>query len=224
VLKVTAITQVALAFVACVEGEPSDSAPTATEVRRLVKKAASFEAELAAESSTWVPSDLAKSFRGPMKSLRDAASLVERRSAGRPAISGRRTFVLYLARELYKMCADYPGKFIATAAARVWEDTEDRTVRRYLTDDEREAIERHAEDTRRQVAESENATHLLLNRASRLPKVSPQPQEAQTTSEILTTMLALSKRIPDETASIMAVDFLHMLRSECGIEPDTAPD
>jgi hypothetical protein len=33
-------------------------------------------------------------------------------------------------------------------------------------------------------------------------------------------MLALAKRIPDETAAILAVDYMHMLRREIGIEPD----
>ena len=137
-----------------------------------MKKATAFESELVAESSSWVPSELEKNFRDPMKKLRDAASTVERRSAGRPAISERRIFVLHLARALYEMCGDFPGKFITTVAARVWGDTEDRTVRKILTDDERDAIKRHAETNRRQVAESENATHLLLNRASIPPKAS----------------------------------------------------
>lgn len=224
VLQVAAVTQIALAYVACVEGEPSDFPPTATEIRRLMKKAAAFEAELGAESSSWVPSDLEKSFRGQMKNLRDAASTVERRSAGRPPMSERRIFVLHLARSLYEMCDDFPGKFIATVAARVWEDTEDRTVRRILTDEEREAIKRHAEDNRRQVAQSENAAHLLLNRASIPPKTSPQPREPQSTGEIFETMLALAKRIPDETASILAIDSLHTLRREVGIEPDYPPE
>ncbi|MCA8494028.1 hypothetical protein [Burkholderia arboris] len=220
VLQVTAVTQIAQAYVACFEREPSEPLPTAAEVRGLMKKAAALECDLAAQSSSWLPSDVEKSFRGPMKNLRDAASTVERRSAGRPAISERRVFVLYLARALYEMCEEIPAKFIATVAARVWEDTEDRTIRRILTDDERAAIARHAETNRRQVAESENVALLLLNRASIPPKPSLKPQEPQTTSEILETMLALSKRIPDETASILAVDFLHTLRRECGIEPD----
>jgi len=224
VLKVTAVTQIALAYIACVEGEPSDFPPTAAEVRRLMKKAASFEAELAAESSSWLPPDIEKSFRGPLKNLRNAALTVERRSAGRPPISERRTFVLHLARALYEMCGDFPGKFIATVAARVWEDTEDRTVRKILSDEERDAIKQHAKDNRRQVAESENAAHLLLNRASIPPKTSPQPQEPQTTSEIFEAMLALAKRMPDETAAIMAVDAVYMLRREIGLESDLPPE
>ncbi|MBR8312480.1 hypothetical protein KDW36_04630 [Burkholderia dolosa] len=223
VLKVAAVTQIAHAYVACFEREPSGP-PTAAEVRGLMKKAAAFESELAAESSSWVPSELEKRFRGPMKNLRDAASTVERRSAGRPAISERRIFVLHLARALYEMCGDFPGKFIATAAARVWEDTEDRTVRKILTEDERDAIKRHAENNRRQIAESENAAHLLLNRASVPPKASSQAQEPQTTDEIFQTMLALAKRIPDETTSIVAVNYMHMLRHEIGIEPDFPPE
>ncbi|MBS2128598.1 hypothetical protein KEX41_10280 [Burkholderia thailandensis] len=224
VLKVAAVTQIAHAYVACCEREPSGPLPTAAEVRGLMKKAAAFESELTAESSSWVPSELEKRFRGPMKNLRDAASTVERRSAGRPAISERRIFVLHLARALYEMCGDFPGKFIATVAARVWEDTEDRTVRKILTDDERDAIKRHAENNRRQIAESENAAHLLLNRASIPPKASPQAQEPQTTDEIFQTMLALAKRIPDETTSIVAVNYMHMLRHEIGIEPDFPPE
>ena len=220
VLKVAAVTQIAHAYVACCEREPSRPLPTAAEVRGLMKKAAAFESELAVESSSWVPSELEQSFRGPMQNLRDAASLVERRSAGRPAISERRIFVLHLARALYEMCGDFPGKFIATAAARVWEDTEDRTVRKILTDDERDAIKRNAETNRRQVAESENATHLFLNRASIPPKTPPQAHEPQTTDEIFQTMLALARRIPDETTSIVAVDYMQMLRNEIGIEPD----
>ncbi|MFM0169117.1 hypothetical protein PQR33_07155 [Paraburkholderia sediminicola] len=224
VLKVAAVTQIAHAYVACFEREPCEPLPTAAEVRGLMKKAAAFESELSAESSSWVSSELEKSFRGPMKNLRDAASTVERRSAGRPAISERRIFVLHLARALYGMCGDFPGKFIATVAARVWEDTEDRTVRKILTDDERDAIKRHAAENRRQVAESENAAHLLLNRASIPSKVSPQAREPQTTSEIFETMLALAKRIPDETTSIAAVNFMHMLRHEAEIEPDFPPE
>jgi hypothetical protein len=224
VLKVAAVTQIALAYVACVEGEPSDFPPTAAEIRRLMKKAAAFEAELVAETSSWLPSDVERGFRAPMKNLRDAGSTVERRSAGRPPLSERRTFVLRLARALYEMCGDFPGKFIATVAARVWEDTEDRTVRKILTDEERDAIKRHVENNRRQVAESENAAHLLLNRASISPRASPQPEEPQTTSEIFETMLALAKRIPDETTSIVAVNYMHMLRHEIGIEPDFPPE
>jgi hypothetical protein len=100
---------------------------------------------------------------------------------GRPSVCGTsgvlraaRIFVLHLARALYGMCGDFRGRFIATVAARVWEDTDDRTVRKILTDDERDAIRRHAENNRRQVAGSENATHLLLSRASIAPKISPQ--------------------------------------------------
>lgn len=89
-----------------------------------------------------------------------------------------------------------------------------------MTDDERDAIKRHAEKNRRQVAESENAAHLLLNRASIPPKAPPQTREPQTTSEIFEMMLALAKRIPDETTSISAVNFMHMLRHEAEIEPD----
>jgi hypothetical protein len=121
VLKVVAVTQIAHAYVACLESEPSEPLPKAAEVRGLMKKATAFESELVAESSSWVPSELEKSFRDPMKKLRDAASTVERRSAGRPAISERRIFVLHLARALYEMCGDFPGKFIATVAARVSE-------------------------------------------------------------------------------------------------------
>ncbi|MFM0329454.1 hypothetical protein [Paraburkholderia strydomiana] len=159
-----------------------------------------------------------------MKNLRDAASTVERRSAGRPAFSERRVFVLHLARALYGMCGDFPGRFIATVAARVWEDTDDRTVRKILTDDERDAIKRYAAENRRQVAESENAAHLLLSRASVPPKSSPQAREPQTTSEIFEMMLELAKRIPDETTSISAVNLMHMLRHEAGIEPDFPPE
>ncbi|MGF6635484.1 hypothetical protein [Paraburkholderia sp. MM6662-R1] len=224
VLKVAAVTQVAHAYVACFEREPSGPLPTAAEVRGLMKKAAAFESELDAEGSSWVPPELEKSFRSPMKNLRDAASTVERRSAGRPAFSERRIFVLHLARALYGMCGDFPGRFIATVAARVWEDTDDRAVRKILTDDERDAIRRHAENNRRQVAESENATHLLLNRASIPPKASPQAREPQTTSEIFEMMLALAKRIPDETISISAVNLMDMLRQEAGIEPDFPPE
>lgn len=224
VLKVTAVTQIAHAYVACFERVPSGTLPTTAEVRGLMKKAAAFESELAAESSSWVPSELETRFRGSMKNLRDAASTVERRSVGRPAIGERRIFVLHLARALYEMCDDFPGKFIATAAARVWEDTEDRTVRKILTDDERDAIKRHTENNRRQVAGSENAAHLLLSRASIAPKASSQPHEPQTTYEIFQTMLALAKRIPDETTSIVAVDYMHMLRHEFGIEPDFPPE
>ncbi|MCG5077820.1 hypothetical protein [Paraburkholderia tagetis] len=220
VLQVAAVTQIAHAYVACFEREPSEPLPTAAAVRGLMRKAGAFESELAAESSSWVPSELEKSFRGSLKSLRDAASTVERRSAGRPAFSERRIFVLHLARALYGMCDDFPGRFIATVAARVWEDTDDRTVRKILTDDERDAIKRHAAENRRLVAESENTTQLLLNRASIPPKAALQAREPQTTSEIFEMMLALAKRIPDETTSISAVNLMHMLRDEAGIEPD----
>ncbi|MFT4506329.1 hypothetical protein [Caballeronia sp. 15711] len=224
VLQVAAVTQIAHAYVACFEREPTEPLPTAAEVRGLMKKAAAFESELSAEGSSWVPPELERSFRGPMKTLRDAASTVERRSAGRPAFSERRIFVLHLARALYGMCGDFPGRFIATVAARVWEDTDDRTVRKILTDDERGTIKRYAAENRRQVAESENATHLLLSRASIAPKASHQARAPQTTSEIFEMMLALAKRIPDETTSISAVNLMHMLRQEAGIEPDFPPE
>jgi hypothetical protein len=224
VLQVAAVTQIARAYVVCLEREPTEPLPTAAGVRGLMKKAAAFEFELAAEGSFWVPPELEKSFRGPMKNLRDAASTVERRSAGRPAFNERRIFVLHLARALYGMCGDFPGRFIATVAARVWEDTDDRTVRKILTDEERDAIKRYAAENRRQVAESENTTHLLLNRASVPPKAAPQAREPQTTGEIFEMMLALAKRIPDETTSISAVNLMHMLRQEAGIEPDFPPE
>ncbi|WP_249173233.1 hypothetical protein [Burkholderia vietnamiensis] len=220
VLKVAAVTQIAHAYVACFERLRSEPLPTAAEVRGLMKKAAAFEAELSAESSSWVPLELEKSFRGPMKNLRDTASTVARRSAGRPAFSERRIFVLHLARSLYEMCGEFPGRFIATVAARVWEDTDDRAVRKILTNDERDAIKRHTAENRRQLAASENAAHMLLKRVSLPPKAAPQTREPQTTSEIFEAMLALAKRIPDETTSIAAVDFMHMLRHEAGIEPD----
>lgn len=46
--------QIAHAYVACFEREPSEPLPTAAEVRRLMKKAAACESELAAEGSSWV--------------------------------------------------------------------------------------------------------------------------------------------------------------------------
>lgn len=132
----------------------------------------------------------------------------------------RRIFVLHLARALYEMCGDYPNKFIATAAARVWEDTESRAIRKILTADERATIERHVEEKRRLTAESENAAHLLVARASIAPKEAPSITAPQTTSEIFQAMLALAKSLPDETDAILAVDYLGMLRRDIGIEPD----
>ncbi|MDR5879402.1 hypothetical protein [Caballeronia sp. LZ032] len=224
VLKVSAITQVALAYVACVDDEPADVVPSSSAVQVVMKRANAFETALQAEDSSWVPRDLQRSFSGSLKHLRDAASAVKTRSAGRPAFEERRTFVLHLARALYEMCGDYPNKFIATAAARVWEDTESRAVRKILTDDERSAIERHVEEKRRLTAESENAAHLLVARASIAPKVLPSVAEPQTTSEIFQAMLALAKRLPDETDAIVAVDYLDMLRRDIGIEPDFTPE
>ncbi|MFM0329453.1 hypothetical protein [Paraburkholderia strydomiana] len=52
VLKVAAVIQVAHAYVACFEREPTEHLPKAAEVRGLMKKAAAFESELAAESSS----------------------------------------------------------------------------------------------------------------------------------------------------------------------------
>ncbi|UEC03078.1 hypothetical protein [Burkholderia vietnamiensis] len=220
VLQVTAITQVALAFVACVDDEPSELLPTAAAVQAVMKRAEAFESSLLAETSFWVPSQLQASFFGQFKHLHDVASAVKTRSAGRPAFEERRTFVLHLARALYEMCGDYPNKFIATVAARVWEDTESRAVRKILTDVERASIARYVEDKRRQTAESENLAHLVVARASIPPKVLPAVALPQTTSEIFQAMLALAQRIPDETDRIVAVDHLDMLRREIGLEPD----
>ncbi|WP_250457125.1 hypothetical protein [Caballeronia sp. INML5] len=220
VLKVSAITQVALAFVACVDDEPSEILPTAAAVQGVMKRADAFESALQAETSSWVPSGLQKSFSGQFRHLREAASAVKTRTAGRPAFEERRTFVLHLARALYEMCEDYPTSFIATVAARVWEDTESRAVRRILNDDERAAIERYVEDKRRQTAESEQVTHLLVARASISPKVLPSVAQPQTTGELFEAMLALANRFPDETDKIVAVDYLDMLRREIGLEPD----
>ncbi|WAG21539.1 hypothetical protein DX980_10350 [Burkholderia gladioli] len=220
VLQVTAITQVALAFVACVDDEPSELLPTAAAVQAVMKRAKAFESSLLAETSFWVPSQLQASFFGQFRHLDEVASAVKTRSAGRPAFEERRTFVLHLARALYEMCGDYPNKFIATVAARVWEDTESRAVRKILTDVERAAIERYVEEKRRQTAESENLAHLVVARASIPPKLLPAVPLPQTTSEIFEAMLALAKRIPDETDRIVAIDHLDMLRREIGLEPD----
>ncbi|WP_322104837.1 hypothetical protein [Paraburkholderia sp. J41] len=220
VLQVTAITQVALAFVACVDDEPSELLPTAAAVQAVMKRAEAFESSLLAETSFWVPSQLQASFFEQFRHLDDVASAVKTRSAGRPAFEERRTFVLHLARALYEMCEDYPNKFIATVAARVWEDTESRAVRKILTDVERAAIERYVEEKRRQTAESENLAHLVVARASIPPKVLPAVPLPQTTSEIFEAMLALAKRFPDKTDRIVAVDHLDMLRREIGLEPD----
>ena len=64
VLKVSAITQVALAYVACVDDEPFEMLPAAAAVQGVMKRAAAFESALHAETSFWVPSDLQKSFSG----------------------------------------------------------------------------------------------------------------------------------------------------------------
>jgi len=220
VLQVTAITQVALAFVACVGDEPSELLPTAAAVQGLMKRAEAFEAALQAETSFWVPSQLQASFFGQFRHLHDVASAVKTRAAGRPALEERRTFVLHLARGLYEMCGDYPNKFIATVAARVWEDTESRAVRKILTEGERASIARYVEERRRQIAESESIAHLVVARASVPPKVLPAAPLPQTTSEIFEAMLALARRFPDETDKIVAVDHLDMLRREIGLEPD----
>ncbi|WP_244106853.1 hypothetical protein [Burkholderia cenocepacia] len=224
VLKVSAITQVALAYVACADDEPSDVWPTSSAIQGVMKRANAFESALKTQGSSWVPPDLQRSFSGSLKHLRDIASAVKTRPAGRPPIEERRTFVLHLARALYEMCGDYPNKFIATAAARVWEDTESRAIRKILTDDERAAIERYVEEKRRLTAESENAAHLLFARASIAHKRPPSVAEPQTTGEIFQAMLALAKSLPDETDAILAVDYLDMLRRDIGIEPDFAPE
>ncbi|CAN7669615.1 hypothetical protein LJR029_003192 [Caballeronia sp. LjRoot29] len=224
VLRVTAVTQIAMAYVACVDDEPSNVAPTSSEVRGLMKSAKAFESELNAESASWLPSDVKTSFHGPLRNLQATASSVETRSAGRPAISERRVFVSHLARALYGMCGEFPGKFIAAVAARVWEDTDDRTIRKILTDKERSDIIRLTKEIRRQTAESENAAHLLLKRTSVPPKILVSPQEPQTINEILKAMLALAKRLPDETAVILAVDCMETLCRDIGVVPDFPPE
>jgi hypothetical protein len=220
VLKVSAITQVALAYVACVDDEPLEMLPAAAAVQGVMKRAVAFESALQAETSFWVPSDLQKSFSGQFSHLRDAASAVKTRPSGRPAFEERRTFIVQLARALYEMCGDYPTRFIATVAARVWEDTESRAVRKVLSDDERAAIEQYVENKRRQTAESENVAHLLVARARIAPKMPPSVPQPQTTSELFEAMLSLAKRFPDETDRSVAVDYLDMLRRDIGLKPD----
>jgi hypothetical protein len=224
VLQVAAVTQVALAYVSCVESDPSDLPPTSTELRGLIKSADDLESRLDAAGPSWLPSDISKSFRGPLKNLRHAASAVEPRSPGRPPIVQRRAFVLQLAQALYEMSGQIPTRFIATAAARVWEDTDDRGVRKILTDEQRSSIMRQADAKRRQVADSENAAHLLLSRASIPPKTVPTASEPVTDSQIYDEMLNLAKRFSDETSAILAVDYMYTLGRDIGMEPDIPSD
>jgi hypothetical protein len=115
---VAAVAQIAHAYVACFEREPPERLPTAAAVRGLMRKAGAFESELSAEGSSRVPSEVERSFRGSVKSLRGAASTVERRSAGRPAFSARRIFVLHLARCM-EMCGDFPGGSLPRSLLRM---------------------------------------------------------------------------------------------------------
>ncbi|OMR89921.1 hypothetical protein [Burkholderia pseudomallei] len=224
ILQVAAVTQVAAAYVSCVDNDTFDLPPTSAEVRGLIKSADDLESKLDAARPSWLQTDIPKSFRGPLKSLREAASTVVPRSAGRPPLTQRRTFVLQLAQALYEMADQIPIRFIATAAARVWEDTTDRQVREILTDEQRSSIKRQTETKRRQVADSENTAHLLLNRASIPPKTVPAVREPLTDSQIYDEMMKLAKRFSDETSVVLAVDYMHMLRRDIGIEPDIPQD
>jgi hypothetical protein len=224
VLQVAAITQVALAYLSCVENDPMDVPPTSTELRGLIKSADDLESRLDAAAPSWLPSGIPRSFQGPLKGLRDATSTVEPRSPGRPPIVQRRAFVLQLAQALFEMSGQIPTRFIATAAARVWEDTDDRGVRKILTAEQRNSIMRQADAKRRQMADSENEAHLLLKRASVPRKSATTVNESMSDAQLYDEMLKLAKRFADETSSVVAVDYMYMLGRDIGMEPDNPMD
>jgi len=220
-LQIAIVAQVAHAYVACVEDDETDLAPTGSEVRDLVKSATDLESKLDAARPSWlIPEARSKGFREPLRKLRAMPSTVPPRTSGRIPLVKRRTFVLRLAQAIYELADEFPVRFITAATVRAWEETTERQIRDILTAGEREAIRTRVESKRRSVADSENAAHLVLSRASVAPTGTFAKHDSRTDGQRLAQMLEIAKGFADETSAVVMYDAVANAASELRIEPE----
>ncbi|WP_321952111.1 hypothetical protein [Paraburkholderia bannensis] len=222
-LQVAVISQIARAVVDCIEeGEP-DIAPTGAEVRDIMKSATDLATKLTAAPPSWLTPDArTRGFQEPLRKLQTMPSTVPVRTAGRLPMTQRRTLILRLAHAICEACGEIPVRLITAVVARAWEETLERQVYEVLTAAERDSIRARVEAKRRSQADSENAAHLAMSRASvgRLP-TSPMP-DARTDAQRLAQALDIVRGLADETAAIVLHDALSTAAAELGIEPDLA--
>ncbi|WP_322007602.1 hypothetical protein [Paraburkholderia tropica] len=221
-LQVAVIAQIAHAVVSCVEDGEPDVAPTGSEVNKLKKSAADLATQLSSARASWlIPEARTRGFQEPLRKLQTMPSIVPARSAGRLPMTERRTFILRLAHALCEISDDIPIRFITAATARAWEETTERQVRDVLTAAEKASIRTHVEANRRNLAESENAAHLALSRASIVPNRTAPLADMRTDGERLAQIFSILNSFADETAAIVLHDALATAASELGIEPDS---
>ncbi|WP_322054455.1 hypothetical protein [Paraburkholderia bannensis] len=221
-LQVAVIAQIAHAVVSCVEDGEPDVAPTGSEVNKLKKSAADLATQLSSARAFWlIPEARTRGFQEPLRKLQTMPSIVPARSAGRLPMTERRTFILRLAHALCEISDDIPIRFITAATARAWEETTERQVRDVLTAAEKVSIRALVEANRRNLAESENAAHLALSRASIVPNRTASLADMRTDGERLAQIFGILNSFADETAAIVLHDALATAASELGIEPDS---
>lgn len=211
---------VARAYLACVEGQAAELAPTVAQVRKLQASASAFEADLDSAGS-WVIGDRTDpAFREPLSRICAAPSRVPPRSAGRLPLGDRRAFVLHLARSLYVLSSSFPTKFLMVATVLAWEETSDRTIRSILTPAVRSTIAAQAASERVAGIASENATHHLISRVSVNPVSTPLiGGDSRSDGEKIAEALRLLRSLTDPTAATVTVATLMELADEFGIAP-----
>ena len=203
---------VARAYLACVEGQEAELAPTVAQVRKLQASASAFEADLDSAGS-WVIGDRTDpAFREPLSRICAAPSRVPPRSAGRLPLGDRRAFVL--------LSSSFPTKFLMVATVLAWEETSDRTIRSILTPAVRSTIAAQAASERVAGIASENATHHLISRVSVNPVSTPLiGGDSRSDGEKIAEALRLLRSLTDPTAATVTVATVMELADEFGIAP-----
>jgi hypothetical protein len=211
---------VAKAYVDCVEDTVGSTfGPTGTEVEQVRLCARTLDRTLK-RSRAWVI-ECAKtpSFQDSLTELAEHPSALPVRTAGRKPMTQRRCFVLALAKSLCVLTDDIPVKLIMVASLRGWPGTDEREVRRILTEDVKSSIKAAVIEERARSTHSERTSNAVLARIRASTKPEPSTQtDSRSDAEKLAVAMALLATLTDVTASTVMVDSLAGQAREFGIE------
>jgi hypothetical protein len=211
---------VAKAYVDCVEDAVGSAfGPTGTEVEQVRLCARTLDTTLKRSRAWVIERAKAPSFQDSLSELAERPSALPVRTAGRKPMTQRRCFVLALAKSLCMLTDDIPVKLIMVASLRGWQGTDDREVRRILTEEVKSSIKASVIAERASSTDSERTSNAVLARiqASTRPKASAQT-DGRTDAGKLAAAMALVATLTDVTASTVMVDSLAGLAQEFGIE------
>lgn len=211
---------VARAYVDCVEDSVGSAfGPTGREVEQVRLCARTLDRTLKRSGAWVIESAKTPIFQDSLAELAEHPSALQVRTAGRKPMTKRRYFVLALAKSLCMLTGDIPVKLIMAASLRGWQGTDDREVRRILTEEVKSSIKASVIAERASSTDSERASNAVLTRiqVSTRPKPPTQPDN-RSDGEKLAVAIALLATLTDMTASTLMVDSLAGLARDFGIE------